>query len=90
MVKCLKMYVWIQSGTAGPVRQIWVSGPVWSGNSYAQWGQALFHTLAKVKKVCNDKYRCAKTADQVNCSKNLAILQVKAMRSKKSTPQLKN
>ena len=31
----------IQSGPAGPVRQIWVSGPVRSGNSYAQSGQAL-------------------------------------------------
>jgi hypothetical protein len=28
-------------GPAGPVRQMWVSGPVQSENSYAQSGQAL-------------------------------------------------
>ena len=32
---------------AGPVRQIWVSGPVRSGNSYAQSGRALAWTQAK-------------------------------------------
>ena len=42
-VKCLKIQVRIQSGPAGPVRQIWVSGPVRSGNSYAQSGRALVH-----------------------------------------------
>ena len=31
---CLKVEVRIQSGPAGPVRQIWVSGPVWSGTLY--------------------------------------------------------
>ena len=31
----------IQSSPAGPVQQIWVSGPVWSGDSYAQSGRAL-------------------------------------------------
>ena len=31
----------IQSSQAGPVWQIWVSGPVRSGNSYAQSGRAL-------------------------------------------------
>ena len=35
------MQVRIQSSPAGPVRQIWVSGPVRSGNSYAQSGRAL-------------------------------------------------
>jgi len=47
MVKCLKIYVRIQSGPAGPVRQIWVSGPVRSGNSYAQSGRALLQTQRK-------------------------------------------
>ena len=32
---------WTQSGLTGPVWQIWVSGPVQSGNSYAQSGRAL-------------------------------------------------
>ena len=36
--KMLKTQVRIQSVPAGPVRQIWVSGPVRSGNSYAQSG----------------------------------------------------
>ena len=36
-----KIQVQIQSGPAGSVRQIWMSGPVWSGNSYAQSGSAL-------------------------------------------------
>ena len=43
--KMLKIQVQIQSGPAGPVRQIWVSGPVWSGNSYAQSGRALLLTV---------------------------------------------
>ena len=30
--------VWIKSGLAGPVQQIWVSDPVRSGDSYAQSG----------------------------------------------------
>ena len=36
-----------QSGPAGPVRQIWLSGPVRSGNSYAQFGRALAQTAHK-------------------------------------------
>ena len=34
MVKCLKMQVRIQFGLLGPVWQILVSSPGWSGNSY--------------------------------------------------------
>merc|ERR1711956_76215 len=45
MVKCLEIYVRIQSGPAGPVRQIWVSGPVRSGNSFAQSGRALRYRI---------------------------------------------
>ena len=30
---------------AEPVRQIWVSGPVQSGNSYAQSSRALFYMM---------------------------------------------
>ena len=44
-VKFLKIKVRIQSGLAGPVRQIWVSGPVRSGNSYAQSGRAFFQDI---------------------------------------------
>ena len=40
-ISCLVgIEVRIPSGLAGPVRQIWVSGPVRSGNSYAQSGRA--------------------------------------------------
>ena len=37
----------IQSGLAGPVWQIWVSGPLRSGSSYAQYGQALWTRVAQ-------------------------------------------
>ena len=50
-VKCLKIYVRIQSCPAGPVRQIWVSGPVRSGNSYAQSGWALVAGYRQVSGV---------------------------------------
>ena len=45
-VKCLKVKVRIQSGPAGPGRQIWVSGPVRSGNSYAQFGRAFSQDIS--------------------------------------------
>ena len=45
LLKYLEISVRIQSGPAGPVQQIRVSGPVRSGNSYVQSGQALLKTL---------------------------------------------
>ena len=41
LFKRLEIQVCIQSSLAGPVRQIWVSGPVGSGKSYALSGRAL-------------------------------------------------
>ena len=38
----------VQSGLAGPVLQIVMSGPVPSGNSYAQTGGALSQNLKKL------------------------------------------
>ena len=53
MVKCLKMQVWIQFGLVGPVRQILMSSPVGSGNSYAKSGRALFfHSVNMFPRYC--------------------------------------